>query len=385
MISINKINSILNDPSRERLEELAAEASRLTRQYFGRAIGLYTPLYLSNYCASHCVYCGFHSHNKIDRIKLSCEDIKAELQAIARTGVRNILLLTGESPQATPLEYLAKAVTLAKEHFQGIALEIYPLSEPEYHALYLAGADGITLYQETYDPLRYGEVHLAGQKKDYAFRRDAPARIARAGMRQISLGILLGLGPLAADLAALYAHLRELEIEFPGVEYSLSFPRLRTIKARSFAGTPIDDITFVKILCLTRTLFPRVGINLSTRESAAFRNRALELSITKISVGSRTTVGGYNESDEKSVPAAPAGLSRSGTPRPTLPRPRLAIGSPGGQGTKDKNPCLLGSARNLAAPQFDISDERSAAETILYLKEHGFDPVFTDWRRITNT
>ncbi len=330
------IQKILDVTDRKSLEALAQRARRLTRQYFGRAIGLYTPLYLSNYCSSHCTYCGFHSRNKIVRVKLTADAIDLELRAIARTGIQNILLLTGESPEVTPLKYLKEAVALAKKYFQGIALEVYPLSEEDYHALYLSGVDGVTIYQETYDRTRYAGVHLAGQKKDYDFRREAPERIARAGLRQISLGILLGLGPLAKDLAALFTHLSELEQQFPGVEYSLSFPRLRTINSEAFTGTPVDDITFVKILCLTRLLFPRVGINLSTRESAAFRNRALELSVTRISVGSKTTVGGYQEPDMTH------------------------------------------------APQFDIADERSTKETIAYLKKAGFDPVWTDWRRIEN-
>ncbi len=332
----DQLRTILNDPDRGRLEALAQEASRLTRQYFGRAISLYTPLYLSNYCSSHCTYCGFHSHNKIERTKLESLEIATEMAAIAETGVQNILLLTGESPKMTPLAYLKDAVTIAKDHFQGIALEVYPMSEAEYRELFLAGADGVTIYQETYDRKRYAEVHLAGQKKDYDFRRGAPERIARAGMRQISLGVLLGLGPLAEDLADLYAHLRELEKAFPGVEYSLSFPRLRKIRSQEFAKDPVDDVTFTKILCLTRTLFPRVGINLSTRECADFRNHAMELSVTRISVGSKTTVGGYRDPDEE------------------------------------------------GAPQFDIQDERSAKETIKYLKDNNFDPVFTDWRRIEN-
>ncbi|MEI6438348.1 MAG: 2-iminoacetate synthase ThiH [Candidatus Omnitrophota bacterium] len=335
--SRQQIQDILGDDSRENLESLAQQAAALTRQYFGRAVGLYTPLYLSNHCSSHCVYCGFHSHHKIERIKLTPAQIDAEMQAIASTGVRNILLLTGESPGATPLDYLKESVTLAKKYFQGIALEVYPMEEQDYHALYKAGVDGVTIYQETYDRLRYAEVHLGGQKKDYDFRRGAPERLVRAGMRQVSLGILLGLGPLAGDLHDLYSHLKELETEFPGVEYSLSFPRLRTINAKTFAGIPVDDITFVKILCLTRLLFPRVGINLSTRESAAFRNRALGLSITRISVGSKTSVGGYKDPNEA------------------------------------------------GAPQFDIADERSTADTIAYLKANGFDPVFTDWRRIENS
>jgi 2-iminoacetate synthase len=336
VISVDKIRSVLADSDRGRLEALAQEAAHLTRQYFGRAVSLYTPLYLSNFCSSHCTYCGFHSHNKINRVKLTAAEIDRELHAIARLGTQNVLLLTGESPGVTPLPYLKEAVGIAKKYFQGIALEIYPLDENGYHELFLAGADGVTIYQETYDRARYAAVHLAGQKKDYDFRRGAPERIASAGLRQVSLGILLGLGPLAEDLFALYAHLRELELKYPGVEYSLSFPRLRPIKDQTFAPSPVDDVTFTKILCLTRVIFPRVGINLSTRETAEFRNHALELSVTRISIGSKTTVGGYSTPDEE------------------------------------------------ADPQFDIHDARPAAEVIQYLKTNDFDPVFTDWRRIEN-
>jgi 2-iminoacetate synthase len=141
----DKIHALLTDPDRGHLETLAQEAAHLTRQYFGQAMGLYTPLYLSNYCASHCVYCGFHSRHKITRMKLSLEEMDTEMQALARTGVQNILLLTGESPQATPLAYLTDAVTCAKKYFQGISLEIYPLTEEDYRTLYHAGADGVTI------------------------------------------------------------------------------------------------------------------------------------------------------------------------------------------------------------------------------------------------
>ena len=335
-ISPDKIRELLADTNRAHLESLAQEAARLTRQYFGRAIGLYTPLYLSNFCSSRCVYCGFNNHHKIKRIQLAAPEIDLEMQAIAKTGVQNILLLTGESPKLTPVAYLKEAITMAKKYFQGITLEVFPMSQEDYRTLFKAGADGVTVYQETYNRKRYAEVHLAGEKRDYDFRRGAPERIAQAGFRQISLGVLQGLGPLTEDLASLFDHLRELEQKFPGVEYSLSFPRLRTIKAQEFAASTVDDITFVKILCLTRILFPRVGINLSTRESAEFRNRALELSVTRVSVGSKTTVGGYAEETSTD-------------------------------------------------PQFDMADQRSAADMITYLKTHNFDPVFTDWRRIENT
>ena len=207
----------------------------------------------------------------------------------------------------------------------------------EYAELYKNGVDGITIYQETYDRKRYQEVHLSGKKSDYNFRYDTAQRAAQAGIRQISMGILLGLGETAEDLWALYEHLRFMEKTFPGAEYSVSFPRLRKIKGREFAICNVDDKMFIKIICLTRVLFPRIGINLSTRETAALRDNALELGITRISAGSNTSVGGY-----------------------TLQEP-------------DKQD-----------PQFDIEDDRSVQKIVELLKTKNFDPVFTDWRPIEN-
>lgn len=338
MVSVTELTKILNDRRRESVEELAQEAARVTRRQFGRAISLYTPLYLSNYCSSHCTYCGFHSHNKIERIKLNPEQYRLEMQEIHRQGIRSILMLTGESYKHTPVEYLKEAAQMAGEYFQGIALEVHPMQIEEYRALFAAGVDGITVYQETYDRSRYGEVHLSGYKKDYDFRRDTPRRAAEAGMRQISMGILLGLASdVGQDLFELYTHLREMERAYPGVEYAVSFPRLRTIKSEEFARCDIDDITFTKILAMTRVLFPRVGINLSTREEPRLRDHLLEIAITRMSAGSNTSVGGYS---------------------------------------------LL--SKEEQDPQFDIKDGRSVAEVVALLKNRNFDPVFTDWRRIEN-
>lgn len=337
MISADEIKKILNDPSPALLEKLAQQSAGLTHQYFGRAISLYAPLYLSNFCSSHCTYCGYHSHNRIKRIKLTAEEMHQEMRTVAATGIENILLLTGESYQVTPTSYLKEAVVVAKQYFTSITLEVHPMGIEEYRELYQAGVDGITVYQETYDRGRYREVHVAGIKSDYNFRFATPERAAKSGIRQISLGILLGLADTAEDLVALYAHLRYMEKNFPGVEYSVSFPRLRKIKGREFAICDVDDARFIKIICLTRTLFPRVGINLSTRESARLRDHALELGVTKISAGSNTAVGGYS------------------------------LKEPADQD-----------------PQFDIEDTRSVAEVVAMLKSRNFDPVFTDWRPIGN-
>jgi len=337
MITLSAIQKVLIDNRPDALEDLAREAKRITEQNFGRTISLFAPIYLSNYCSSHCTYCGFHSQNKIDRIKLTADETRKEMSTIAATGIRNILMLTGESYKFTPVSYLKEAAGIAKDFFQGISLEVHPMLTAEYKELFEAGVDGITVYQETYDRERYAEVHLSGYKKNYDYRRETPARAAEAGMRQISMGILLGLSQVAQDLFQLYTHLRELEKAYPGVEYSVSFPRLRKIKGREFALCDVDDKTFIKIICLTRILFPRVGINLSTREEGKLRDRLLGIGITKISAGSNTAVGGYSLKE-----------------------------------LEDQD------------PQFDTEDKRSVAEVVAMVKERGFDPVFTDWRPIEN-
>jgi 2-iminoacetate synthase len=338
MMTVQQIKNILNDRNPQILEELAQEAARLTRQHFGRTMSLYGPLYLSNFCSSHCTYCGFHSQNKIQRIKLEAAQYRKEMQFIHAQGIRNILMLTGESYKHTPVPYLKEAALIASEYFQGIALEVHPMQTAEYKELFASGVDGIAIYQETYDRISYARVHLSGYKKDYDFRYATPYRAAEAGMRQISLGILLGLSDPSEDLLALYQHLRELEKSFPGVEYSVSFPRLRTVKTATLASCDVDDVQFVKIIALTRLLFPRVGINLSTREEPKLRDHLLEIGITRMSAGSNTSVGGYTLLEEKEQD-----------------------------------------------PQFDIKDERSVDEIIKLLKRKNFDPVFTDWRHIENS
>ena len=337
MITLKELKDILSDDRPEAIEKLAIKAKSIKEQYFGRTISLYAPLYLSNYCSSYCTYCGFHSHNRIKRVKLTVEEMHKEMSFVASVGIENILLLTGESYKVTPLSYLKEAVEVAKKYFSSISLEVHPMNEEDYCELFLSGVDGIAIYQETYNRERYLQVHLSGQKRDYNFRYGAPQRIAKAGIRNISMGILLGLADVAEDTFELYQHLRWMEKNFPGVEYSISFPRLRPIKGMGFVPSCVSDLTFIKLISLTRILFPRVGINLSTRESPRLRDRALELGVTRISAASKTAVGGYtSEKPEK------------------------------------------------LDPQFDVQDERSVEELVRMLKERNFDPVYTDWRRIEN-
>jgi 2-iminoacetate synthase len=334
MISFAELERILDNHDRQFIENLAQQARAVTDQYFGRALSLYAPLYLSNFCDNHCVYCGFKQTMQVKRKKLSLEEMHREMKKVSQSGIQNILLLTGESRGITPVDYIKSAVIAAKDYFPSISLEVYPLEVHEYLELCKAGVDGVTIYQETYDKERYQKLHPAGKKSDYTYRRETPERIAKSGIRLIGMGVLLGLSPVCADIYSLFLHLEQMEKNYPGVEYTLSFPRLVPLKECENDYVAVPDTLLVKLICVARILFPRVGILLSTREKPYFRDHAAMLGVTKMSAASKTTVGGYSTEEDQD-------------------------------------------------PQFAVLDRRSVDEIVGMLHHQGFDPVFTDWRRIS--
>ena len=335
MIPLPQFKEILGNNDKGFIETLAQNARAVTLTHFGRTVSLYAPLYLANFCDNHCVYCGFNRSKSITRKKLSIDEIRREMQEISATGIQSILLLTGESRGHTPLDYIKTAIITAKDYFAVINLEVYPMEVEEYRELFAVGADGVTIYQETYDNDRYTQLHLAGKKSDYDYRYRTPERIAQAGMRMLTMGVLLGLSDPAPDVYRLFLHLEQIEKKYPGLEYALSFPRLIPIEKCGLEYYPVPDVLLIKLICLARILFPRVGINLSTRERPYIRDHALLVGVTKMSAASRTTVGGYSQTESKD-------------------------------------------------PQFEVMDNRSVAEIVALLRQKGYDPVFTDWRRIDN-
>jgi len=207
--------NLLSESAQEFLEELALKAQKLTLQHFGRTIGIYAPLYISDYCSNHCTYCGFNCATQFRRTKLSLEEIEQEAKAIADLGIRHILVLTGEAPAKTPLSYLEDAIGILKKYFSSIAIEIFPMDEDQYRILKNAGADSLTVYQETYDPKIYKEVHLKGKKTDYHYRLLTPERGAKAGFRALNIGPLFGLGEPASEAFLAGLHAKYLEQTFP--------------------------------------------------------------------------------------------------------------------------------------------------------------------------
>jgi 2-iminoacetate synthase len=323
--------ALLSGRADAHLEAMAQRARKLTIQYFGRTIQLYSPLYLSNFCNSECLYCGFSRQQRIARRKLSLAEIEIEAGHIADTGIRHVLILTGEAPKVTPMEYLIEAVELLKSHFASISIEIFPMDTPDYARLKEAGVDGLTLYQEVYNRETYAQLHLAGQKADYGYRLDAPERGATAGFRSVNVGALLGLADPRKEAFLTGLHAAYLMDKFPDTEISLSMPRINPAEGGFQPEFLVPDPLFVRILCAFRLFLPRAGIPISTREPATFRDHLTHIGATRFSAGSRTDVGGYSEPEENH------------------------------------------------SPQFEISDHRSVPQVAAAIRAGGFQPVYKDW------
>ncbi len=275
------------------LDEIARRARDLTRARFGRVIQMYAPLYVSNECTNACVYCGFNRDHAIRRTTLTRDQVRAEAEALWRQGFRSVLVVSGEHPRALPPEGLEEVVRELGARFPSLSLEVAPLGVEEYRRMIRAGVDGLTVYQETYDPELYARVHPAGRKRDYSWRLGTPERGARAGMRRVGLGALLGLGPWRREAVALALHALWLQKHHWQTQVCVSFPRLREAPGGFRPPAPVSDRDIVQLACALRLLLPDAGLVLSTREAPAFRDGLAPLCITHMSAGSRTEPGGY--------------------------------------------------------------------------------------------
>ncbi len=275
--------NLLSPKGQGHIEEMAVMANKLTEQWFGRTIMLYIPLYVSNYCTNECTYCGFNKTNHIGRKHLKAKEIEEEAKEIAKTGIKHILLLTGEAEGLVTFDYLVEAVKILKKYFSSITIEVYPLSEEEYSILNNLGVDGLTIYQEVYDKDIYKNVHLSGKKSDYLWRLDTPERGAKAGLRSINTGALFGLGHIRKEAFFSAMHTSYLTNKYLNSEFSLSLPRINNAQGEFKSEFPLDDITFVQIMLAYRLFLPRAGINISTREKAKFRESLLPLVVARVS------------------------------------------------------------------------------------------------------
>lgn len=287
------IAALLSPAADAYMEQMAKRALALTRRHFGRTISLYAPLYLSNYCTSGCAYCGYASDRNIPRKRLSPARMRKEMESLKRMGLEDVLLLTGERSPEFGFEDLLSAVKMAADIFPLVSIEAFPMTTDEYRSLSTAGCTGVTLYQETYDPSRYKSLHRWGPKKDYVARLSAPERALEAGMRVAGLGFLIGLTDPLHDAICLQLHASRLLKNFWKSGITISFPRLCNETGLFKPPHRVDDRLLARMIFAFRICFPDVPLVLSTRESPEFRDGMAGIGISRMSVASKTTVGGY--------------------------------------------------------------------------------------------
>ena len=292
--SVEDFKALLSPAAEPFLEQMAERARLETSKHFGNTVYLFTPLYIANYCENYCVYCGFNCYNHINRMKLTMEQVEYEMKIIADSGMEEILLLTGESRAQSDVAYIGEACKLARKYFRMVGLEIYPVNVAEYRYLHECGADYVTVFQETYDTDKYETLHLLGHKRVWPYRFDAQERALMGGMRGVACSALLGLSDFRKDALASALHVYYLQRKYPSAELSLSCPRLRPI-VNNEKINPLDvgEKQLCQILCAYRIFLPFVGITVSSRESASFRNGIVKIAATKVSAGVSTGIGDH--------------------------------------------------------------------------------------------
>lgn len=293
-VTLEDFKALLSPAAESFLEQMAQRARIETSKHFGNTVYLFTPLYIANYCENYCVYCGFNCYNHIQRMKLTMEQIEREMKVIADSGMEEILILTGESRAMSNVEYIGQACKLARKYFRMVGVEIYPVNTDEYRYLHECGVDYVTVFQETYDTDKYETLHLLGHKRIWPYRFDSQERALMGGMRGVGFSALLGLSDFRKDALASALHVYYLQRKYPQAEMSLSCPRLRPI-INNGKINPLDvhEKQLCQVLCAYRIFMPFVGITVSSRESASFRNGIAKIAATKISAGVSTGIGDH--------------------------------------------------------------------------------------------
>ncbi len=296
---LEDFKALLSPAADELMEEIAFCAQKQTRKHFGNSVYMFTPLYISNYCENYCIYCGFNCHNAIHRAKLSAKEIHKEMSSIAKSGLQEILILTGESKKKSDVEYIGEACKIAREYFKVIGLEVYPMNSDEYRYLHECGADYVTVFQETYNSDKYETLHLAGNKRIFPYRFNAQERALMGGMRGVGFAALLGLDDFRKDAFATGLHACLLQRKYPQAEIAFSCPRLCPI-INNDKINPMDvhEKQLLQVICAYRLFMPFASITISTRECSRVRDNLVNIAATKISAGVSTGIGSHSDDIE---------------------------------------------------------------------------------------
>lgn len=359
-LSLSDFARLISPAASQSLEALCRRSQQITRQRFGKVIRLFAPLYLSNECINNCTYCGFSRDNAILRVTLSVDEVVREARALKEQGFRNILLVAGEHPKFVSNGYMAECVRALHAEIPSLSLEVGPMETEEYRPMVQAGAEGLVVYQETYDRKIYGEMHTAGPKRNFDWRLETPERAYEAGFRRLGIGALFGLSDWRLEALSVAAHADYLLRNCWKAQVTISLPRLRPCAGEFQPLTQLNDRELVQLICAFRLMFPDVGLVLSTREPAKLRDGLIPLGVTMVSAGSHTEPGGYTGAGKEKIHQTVRGRIVE-----------LAAGS--------SEWTAIGTKATNATGQFDIADERSPAEIAELITRLGYEPVWKDW------
>ena len=352
--SLEDFAQLISPTGTYQLEALANKSNALTQQRFGRAIRLFAPLYLSNECINNCAYCGFSRDNPILRVTLEPDEVLTEARALTEQGFRNVLLVAGEHPKFVSNGYVEQCIRILHQTIPSLSLELGPLETEAYQPLVTAGADGLVVYQETYDRNAYRAHHTAGPKKDFNWRLATPERAYAAGFRRLGIGALFGLSDWRTEAIALAAHAEWLLKHCWKAQLTLSLPRLRPCAGSFEPIAPLSDRDLTQLICALRLFLPDVGIVLSTREPASLRNGLIPLGVTLMSAGSHTEPGGYTGAGSDKLHKTDRGKL-------------ITLAEQSSEWAEG------------ATGQFDIADERSPKNVAKQISSLGYEPVWKDW------
>jgi 2-iminoacetate synthase len=363
-LSLNDFACLISPEASRFLGQISARSQKLTQQRFGKVVRLFAPLYLSNECINNCAYCGFSRDNPILRVTLSVEEVLREARALREQGFRNILLVAGEHPKFISNDYLRECVAALHDESPSVSLEIGPMETDDYRPLVAAGADGLIVYQETYDKKVYAEMHTAGPKKNFDWRLDTPERAYAAGFRRLGISALYGLADWRFEAICVAAHAEYLLRHCWKAQVTISLPRLRPCAGEFQPLTQISDREMAQLLCAFRLMFPDVGLVLSTREPARLRDGFIPLGITLMSAGSHTEPGGYTGAGQEKLHQTIRGKIVE------LPASPKVNGEAAG---------AWANGNSRATGQFEVSDDRSPREIADLIHKLGYEPVWKDW------
>nr|WP_121272365.1 2-iminoacetate synthase ThiH [Pedobacter schmidteae] len=328
--TLEDFKALISPAAAPYLEQMAQLSQQLTLKRFGRVIQMYVPLYLSNECNNICTYCGFSYDNKVRRKTLSPMEIMQEVAVIKEMGFDHVLLVTGEANQSVHTDYFKKVLELIRPHFAHVSMEVQPLDLEDYEALRPYGLNTVLVYQETYHQEDYKKHHPKGKKSNFQYRLETPDRLGQARIHKMGLGVLIGLEDWRTDSFFTAMHLSYLEKTYWQSKYSISFPRLRPFSGGLEPKVAMSDRELVQLICAYRIFNEEVELSISTRESEIFRNNIIKLGVTAMSAASKTNPGGY-------------------------------------------------AVEPQSLEQFEISDERTAAEIADMISAQGYEAVWKDW------